>query len=138
MTHCIVGIGQASVAEIDQMNILQATLLAMRRAVLQLTVTPDEVWVDGNQDPRIDYPTRLVVGGDAMMPVISAASIVAKVTRDRLMRDLDKEYPDMVWRSNKGYGTAQHMTALKTLGATACHRQSFEPVRLAPQSIVKV
>ncbi|MCX7120920.1 MAG: ribonuclease HII [Gammaproteobacteria bacterium] len=123
------GIGQASVAEIDSMNILQATLLAMRRAVTQLSVTPDQVWVDGNQDPRCDYPTRLIIGGDALEPCISAASILAKVTRDRLMYELDAQYPGYGLAKHKGYGTKIHMAALKSLGATECHRQSFRPVR---------
>lgn len=129
MAHCIVGIGHASVTEIDQMNILQATLLAMRRAVSQLTVVPAEIWVDGNQDPQFSYPTRLIIGGDAMIPAISAASIIAKVTRDRLMRDLDEQHPGYGLAQHKGYGTTQHITALKKLGASACHRKTFQPVK---------
>lgn len=121
------GIGQASVAEIDEMNILQATLLAMRRAVSQLTIRPCAVWVDGNQDPRCGYKTQLIVGGDALKPVISAASILAKVTRDRMMYALDVLYPGYGLAVHKGYGTKLHMNALKSLGVTDCHRRSFRP-----------
>lgn len=105
------GIGQASVDEIDSMNILQATLLAMRRAVAQLTVTPDQVWVDGNQDPKCGHQTRLIIGGDALESCISAASILAKVTRDRLMYELDRQYPGYGLAQHKGYGTKMHMAA---------------------------
>ena len=123
------GIAEASAAEIDSLNILQATLLAMRRAVAQLTVTPDEVWVDGNQDPKCGYKTRLIIGGDALEPAISAASILAKVTRDRMMQVLDAQYPDYGLAKHKGYGTKEHMAALSRLGATEHHRRSFRPVR---------
>lgn len=123
------GIGAASVSEIDEMNILQATLLAMRRAVSQLTVQPAEIWVDGNQDPKCPYPTTLIVRGDLLCSMISAASIVAKVTRDRLMLTLDREYPDYGFAKHKGYCTKEHVVALKRLGPIQHHRQSFEPVR---------
>ena len=125
------GIGQASVSEIDTLNILQATLLAMRRAVAQLAVQPDQVWVDGNQDPKCGYKTRLIIGGDALEASISAASILAKVTRDRLMLELDLQFPGYGLAKHKGYGTKVHMSALKSLGATDCHRRSFRPVREA-------
>src|SRR3990167_2532342 len=98
------GVGIASVEEIDAINILQATLLAMRRAVSHLTMLPDEVWVDGNQDPRCGIKTRLIVRGDALIPSISAASIIAKVTRDRLMKKLDAKYPGYGLAKHKGYG----------------------------------
>lgn len=124
-----VGIGSASVSEIDEMNILQATLLAMRRAVLQLTIVPHEIWVDGNQDPKYPYPTKLIVRGDALISAISAASIIAKVTRDHLMRQLDGQFPGYGLAQHKGYGTKQHMQALQTLGVTPIHRRSFAPVR---------
>lgn len=129
------GVGSASVAEIDDMNILQATLLAMRRAVSQLTIEPAEIWVDGNQDPKLGYPTQLIVQGDALVPAISAASIVAKVTRDRLMRKLDAEYPGYGFVNHKGYGTKEHLLALQSLGATACHRRSFAPVRAVVECV---
>jgi ribonuclease HII len=125
------GIGYATVAEIDEMNILQATLLAMRRAVSALLLPPTEIWVDGNQDPRCGLKTRLIVNGDALEPAISAASIIAKVTRDRLMVDLDAQYPGYGLAKHKGYGTKVHMAALKSLGAADCHRRSFRPVREA-------
>jgi len=122
------GVSSASVAEIDDINILQASLLAMRRAVSQLTIEPDEVWVDGNQDPKCHTKTKLIVRGDFLFSCISAASIVAKVTRDRLMRTLDKQFPGYGFAQHKGYGTKQHLMALKKLGATDIHRRSFEPV----------
>ena len=128
------GIGSASVSEIDEMNILQATFLAMRRAVAQLTQEPTEVWVDGNQDPKLSYPTQLIVQGDALVPAISAASIIAKVTRDRLMQKLDAEFPGYGFAKHKGYGTKVHMEALRSLGATKHHRRSFAPVRQVMES----
>ena len=121
-------IAQASVDEIDTLNILQATLLAMRRAIAQLTVSPAAVWVDGNQDPRCGISTHLYVKGDLLIPCISAASILAKVTRDRLMKTMHEEYPDYGFSQHKGYGTAQHMAALQKLGVTPHHRRSFAPV----------
>jgi ribonuclease HII len=136
MTHALsVGIGSASVAEIDEMNVLQATLLAMRRAVAQLTMSPHEIWVDGNQNPNCDYPTKLIVQGDALVPAISAASIIAKVTRDRLMVELDRQYPGYGLAQHKGYGTKMHMYALAKLGVTQCHRRSFAPVRFAMEQV---
>lgn len=123
------GVGIASVAEIDEINILQATLLAMRRAVSQLSVKPDEIWVDGNQNPKCALPTKLIVQGDLLFPVISAASILAKVTRDRLMLELHDEYPEYGFAAHKGYGTKTHIAALKEWGATPCHRLSFAPVK---------
>ena len=123
------GVGFSNVSEIDEMNILQASLLAMRRAVSQLTVEPAEIWVDGNQDSKCTYPTKLIIQGDRSVPAISAASIIAKVTRDRLMHKLDQDYPGYGLAQHKGYGTKAHMAALKLLGASACHRKSFAPVR---------
>jgi len=101
----------------------------MRRAVMQLTQGPTEVWVDGNQDPKLRYPTRLIVQGDALIPAISAASIIAKVTRDRIMKKLDAEFPGYGFAKHKGYGTREHVLALQSLGAASCHRRSFAPVR---------
>ena len=123
-----VGVGQASVAEIDEMNILQATLLAMRRAVAQLAVLPSQVWVDGNQDPKCGHKTKLYIKGDARIQVISAASIIAKVTRDRLMHALDIAHPGYGFAQHKGYGTKLHMSTLIQLGPTPHHRRSFAPV----------
>lgn len=124
------GVAFASVDEIDEINILQASLLAMRRAVSQLTITPSEILVDGNQDPKCSFPTKLIVQGDKLIPAISAASIIAKVTRDRLMQKLDKQYPGYGFAQHKGYGTKQHLEALQRLGVTPIHRRSFAPVKL--------
>ena len=123
------GIGVASPNEIDSMNILQATLLAMRRAFEDANVTPNEVWVDGNQDPGLPVPTFTLVQGDAKMAAISAASIVAKVTRDRIMFDYAEQYPEYGFERHKGYPTATHLSLLEELGPSPIHRQSFAPVR---------
>ena len=123
-----VSIGQASAAEVDTINVLQATLLAMRRAVEGLRLTPIKVLVDGNQLPRLPMLAEAVVGGDGRVACIAAASIVAKVTRDRQMTELDQTLPGYGFAQHKGYGTAQHMQALKRLGASAQHRRSFAPV----------
>lgn len=119
----------ASVAEIDQMNILQASLLAMKRAVEALSVIPDKVMVDGNQYPRLLMQAEAVVNGDQLIPAISAASIIAKVTRDQLMVALDAEYPGYGFKQHKGYPTKLHMEALERLGISAVHRRSFAPVK---------
>ncbi len=121
-------IGRASVAEIDQINILQATLLAMQRAVKQLQITPHKVWVDGNKCPDFGIPAEAVIGGDGILDCISAASILAKVVRDSEMIELDKIYPGYGFAKHKGYGTKQHLEALKSLGACEIHRRSFSPV----------
>lgn len=131
MAHCTVGIGVATVEEIDELNILWATMLAMTRAVEALGVEPDEVLVDGNRCPGWQWPSRPIVGGDAIEPAISAASIIAKVTRDRLMLEADRIYPGYDWASNKGYGSARHMAALTQLGPSPLHRRSFAPVAQA-------
>jgi ribonuclease HII len=122
------GIGLASVEEIDQLNILQATLLAMQRAVQGLRLKPAKVLVDGNRLPRLDMRAEAVVGGDACVPAISAASILAKVHRDHLCLEHDARYPGYGFASHKGYGTAEHLRALKQLGPTPLHRKSFAPV----------
>ena len=124
-----VGIGAASVAEITRINILEASLLAMRRAVGALGLAPGLVLVDGNRDPRLGHPTRLVVGGDARSLSIAAASIVAKVTRDRIMAALDLRHPGFGWARNQGYGTPEHLAAIAERGATPHHRTSFAPIR---------
>ncbi len=121
-------IGRASVAEIDQLNILQATLLAMKRAVEELNIKPDKVLVDGNKLPDFDIPAEAIVGGDGTVAEISAASIIAKVTRDEEMIALEQLYPGYGFMRHKGYGTKVHMEALKRLGATPVHRKSFSPV----------
>ena len=121
-------IAQASVQEIDEINILQATLLAMRRAVMGLRLKPVLVLVDGNQLPQIDVQAEAIVKGDALVQAISAASILAKVTRDRWCERLDAQYPQYGFAGHKGYGTAAHLLALRTHGATAEHRRSFSPV----------
>jgi ribonuclease HII len=122
-------IARATVEEIDRINILQASLLAMKRAVEALALQPEHVVVDGNQLPRWHYPCEAIVQGDDLVPAISAASILAKVARDREMIDLDRIYPGYGLAEHKGYSTKQHMLALQALGATPIHRRSFAPVR---------
>lgn len=124
-----VGVGLASVEEIDSLNILGATKLAMRRAVEALSSQPDIVLVDGNQPPKLECRAVPVVGGDAISLSIAAASIVAKVTRDRLMAQLAAEHPGYGWERNAGYGTRLHYHGLQTLGITIHHRRSFGPIR---------
>jgi len=121
-------VGRASVEEIDRFNILQATLMAMRRAVLGLDIKPDYVVVDGNRLPQWEYVSEAVVKGDGRVDVISAASIIAKVVRDAEMLALDSHYPGYGFAANKGYGTPQHLEALQRLGPTPIHRRSFAPV----------
>ncbi|QBK05146.1 ribonuclease HII [Hylemonella gracilis] len=121
-------IAQASVEEIDTLNILQATLLAMRRAVEGLRLKPSKVLVDGNQLPRLSMLSEAVVRGDALVPAISAASILAKVHRDRWCQAYDREFPQYGFAAHKGYGTAVHLAALRAHGACPQHRRSFAPV----------
>jgi len=121
-------IGSATVQEIDEINILQASLLAMRRAVQGLRLTPAKVLVDGNRIPVLRIRCEAVVGGDALVAEISAASIIAKVHRDRWCAQLDIQYPDYGFARHKGYGTAQHVAALRRFGACPEHRRSFAPV----------
>ena len=121
-------VGRASVEEIDRFNILQATLMAMRRAVLSLDLKPDYVVVDGNRLPQWEYASEAIVKGDGRVEVISAASIIAKVVRDAEMLALDSQYPGYGFGANKGYGTPQHLEALQRLGPTPIHRRSFAPV----------
>jgi ribonuclease HII len=125
---CKWAVGLATVEEIDIINILQATMLAMTRAVEALDIQPSLVMVDGNRLPRWHYPAQAVIGGDAIHPCISAASIIAKEHRDRIMVAADVDYPGYGWASNKGYGAAVHMEALRRLGPTPLHRKSFAPV----------
>ena len=121
-------IAQASVEEIDQLNILQATLLAMRRAVAGLRLKPSKVLVDGNRLPVLEVLAEAIVRGDATVPAISAASILAKVTRDRWCAELDQRFPQYGFAAHKGYGTAEHLAALRTHGACPEHRRTFSPV----------
>jgi ribonuclease HII len=122
-------VGRAGVEEIDRLNILQATLLAMRRAVVRLSPPARYVLVDGNQCPRLDCPVEAVVGGDSTIAAISAASIIAKVTRDREMVELDRRYPGYGLARHKGYPSREHLLALQRLGVTPLHRRSYAPVR---------
>ncbi len=122
-------IASASVTEIDELNILQASLLAMHRAVAALDPQPDYVMVDGNRLPRWHYAAEAVVRGDDRVPAIAAASILAKVHRDRALVALEIEYPGYGFASHKGYPTLAHLQALQTLGVTPMHRRSFAPVK---------
>jgi ribonuclease HII len=123
------GLGVASVEEIDCINILQASLLAMQRAVAALKIKPEFALIDGNICPKLPCPAQAIIGGDDTVPAISAASILAKVTRDHLMREFDRDYPLYGFAQHKGYGTAQHLKALITHGPSKIHRLSFAPLR---------
>ena len=122
-------LGRAEASEIDALNILKASLLAMRRAVLALEITPHLVLIDGNRLPALAIPARAIVGGDAKISAISAASIIAKVTRDEEMIDLDVRYPQYGFARHKGYPTRAHLDALCKYGITPLHRRSFSPVK---------
>lgn len=122
-------IGQASPNEIDRLNILQASLLAMQRAVLNLKHIPEKVLVDGNTVPRLNIETEAIIGGDGKIPSISAASIIAKVTRDEQMKILDAEYPEYGFAKHKGYPTKKHIEALKKFGVLKDYRKTFKPVK---------
>jgi len=122
-------VGRAEVQEIDKMNILQAALLAMKRAVHLLQLKPELVLVDGNKAPSLPYNTRCVIKGDAKIASISAASIVAKVSRDRELIHLDKKFPQYGLKDNKGYPTKRHMEALRIHGPSPIHRRTFRPVQ---------
>ncbi|MDA0305232.1 MAG: ribonuclease HII [Proteobacteria bacterium] len=128
-----IGVGQASVDEIDELNILQATFLAMHRAVEALGgafgEAPDFALVDGNRAPSLPCPAQTVIKGDGKSLSIAAASIVAKVTRDRGMADLAQTYPGYGWENNAGYGTKEHQSALRELGVTPEHRKSYKPIQ---------
>ena len=123
------GIAQASVQEIDKINILQATFLAMQRAVAQLNINPEQVLVDGNQCPKLLYPTEAIIKGDSSVAAISAASILAKVKRDHYLFELDQTYPEYGFAKHKGYPTKAHMEALRKYGPCPEHRLSYKPVR---------
>jgi ribonuclease HII len=128
---CRTCVAEASVEEIDKINILQASLLAMRRAVEGLNVAIDMALIDGNRCPKLACPAEAIVKGDDKSPSIAAASIIAKVTRDRLMAALAAQHPGYGWERNAGYGTPEHLHALQTIGVTSWHRTSFAPVREA-------
>lgn len=121
-------VGRASVAEIDRINILQASLLAMSRAVAALQLVPEFVYVDGNHCPKWSYQSQAVVKGDSRVAAIAAASIIAKTTRDKEMLELDSHYPNYGFASHKGYPTKAHLQALKVHGPCEIHRRSFAPV----------
>lgn len=134
------GIGWADQMEIDALNILQATFLAMRRALLAMTLTPDHVLVDGNRLPQLGglgktITARAIVGGDATQPAISAASILAKTARDGYMNHMDTLYPAYSFATHKGYGTPDHQRLLEMHGPCPLHRRSFAPVRLALKAV---
>ncbi len=131
-----IGIGGASAAEIDRVNVLEATMLAMGRALRALDITPALALVDGNRAPELPCAVRTVVGGDGISLSIAAASIVAKVTRDGIMAELARRHPAFGWERNAGYGTAQHKEGLAIRGPTRHHRRSFAPIRrlMAPDS----
>lgn len=122
-------VGRAEVEEIDTINILQASLLAMQRAVAKLSITPQHVLVDGNHCPKMPCAASAVVKGDLLVPAISAASIIAKVTRDHEMIQLDRQYPGYGLQTHKGYPTKKHLEALSRLGVSPIHRRSFAPVK---------
>lgn len=128
-------IARAEVEEIDQLNILHATMLAMQRAVAGLSVTPTLALIDGNRCPPLDVPSAAVVKGDSQVPAIAAASILAKVSRDREMQVLDLLYPGYGIAGHKGYPTPVHLEALQRLGPTPIHRRSFAPVRKLLESL---
>ena len=128
MENSYFSFGAASVKEIDKINILQASLLAMKRAILNLSVKPVKILVDGVHKPDLDIDTQTIIGGDSIVDEISAASIIAKVYRDNLMMQFDKKYPDFYFSSHKGYGTRLHKAAIEKHGITPIHRKTFKGV----------
>ena len=130
-------LGRAEVEEIDRLNILHASLLAMQRAVAALSIVPDQVRVDGNRCPKLACPCEAIIKGDATVPVISAASILAKVARDAELRELHDRYPQYDFARHKGYPTAAHLDALRRHGPCPEHRRSFAPVAAALQTAIE-
>ena len=129
LENSIYAFGSASNDEIDNINILNASLLAMKRAILNLSVKPDLVLVEGTHKPDLDIKMESIIGGDALIKEISAASIIAKVYRDNLMIEYDKSYPLYGFKNHKGYGTKQHLDLIKINGASSIHRKSFKGVK---------
>lgn len=127
--NLIYGIGIIDVKTIDRVNILQATFLAMRKAVEVMSMQPDYILIDGNQIPHFEIPTESLIQGDGLSISIAAASILAKVTRDRIMAELDGKYPKYGFKQHKGYATDQHLEAIRAYGPCPIHRKSFEPVK---------
>jgi ribonuclease HII len=121
-------VAESDVGEIDALNILQATLLAMKRAIERLTTRPEVVWIDGIHCPTLDYPMRAIVDGDRLIAAIAAASILAKTSRDAMLVELDRSYPKYGFARHKGYATPEHLAALRELGPCPVHRRFFAPV----------
>ena len=127
--NSIWAIGKASLKEIEQLNILNASLLAMKRAIKKLKKKPSHVLIDGNKLPELkNYKLKSIIKGDQKIPSISAASIIAKVTRDKMISNLSKKFKGYSWQKNFGYGTSQHLRAIKVLGITKHHRKNFSPI----------
>ena len=127
--NSIWSVGKASVKEIEKINILNASLLAMKRAIIKLKKKPSIVLIDGNKSPRLkNYKFKAIIKGDQTIPSISAASIIAKVTRDKMIKNLSKNFKGFYWEQNFGYGTRQHLRAIKNLGITIHHRKTFSPI----------
>ena len=127
-------IGSSSVEEIDRLNILQSTMLSMKRAIESLSIRPSKVLIDGNRIPLVNIPAQAIVKGDLHVSVISAASVLAKVTRDTIMFEYAAEYPEYGFEKHVGYGTSLHLESLRNYGATPIHRATFSPVRKAMDS----
>ncbi|MEH6630033.1 MAG: ribonuclease HII [Halopseudomonas aestusnigri] len=124
-----VAVGEASIEEIDEINILQASMLAMQRAIANLDIAPDAILIDGNRLPDLPCPGKAIIKGDSISLSIAAASVIAKVNRDHQMQQLSIQYPGYGWERNQGYGTAEHRAALLDLGVTPAHRRTFRPIK---------
>lgn len=135
---CFIGIGISNVQEIEQFNILQATLLSMKRAIYNLPVLPNFILIDGKNSPKITIPNKTIIKGDTKSISIAAASIIAKVTRDQIMQNLSIKYPNYDWENNAGYGTKKHQEAIKNFGITIHHRKTFKPIAKLCQKAVNI